>query len=66
MYLTAWRYDDDLFIVWEAYPLYGKPDIELLWFNYCAFVNNYRQAFEAIADKYETEFVWKPSQEGGV
>jgi hypothetical protein len=56
LYLTAWRHDNLLFIVWECET--DELVTELMKFDYDDFLNEFNKNFEVIREDYYTRFDW--------
>ena len=61
LYLTAWRYYEKLFIVWEVDDDEFKPEIMI--FDYEEFMGDYRVMLEGIADNYRKDFLLEEDNE---
>lgn len=61
LYLTAWRYYEKLFIVWEVDDGEFKPEIMI--FDYEKFMDDYEVMLEGIADNYRKDFLLEEDSE---
>jgi hypothetical protein len=56
LFLTAWKHENILFVVWESED--DNLKVELMQFDYNDFVNEFNTKFELIKENYYTRFDW--------